>query len=1511
MVISNSDEIDNYLSLAKNTNSEYDLYEQLKPLLLDIYHGDIQNFDIFGWSQELYLLESSLCEKLEINKSLSGETIKDVILLEESLNDVILLLNQIEGAFSSINSLLDTKLSPSLHSLDLIKKLLLILRDNQPLTKELFLGNSDSMEELITLGESNSKEIELKCSEISKDWEESIFELDYIPLLDRFKLDYSSEFIEIKEKYLSDYSKLKSIFKGDSSLFSVKHIKKVLSDVLDLLDSKTMRDENSIIYEKSLKFVKLFKEKETTQINLKDEILDNWEDSVLLDKHKELLERFATDYDSPTKLLNRNYHADKKLIQSFYEYKDKVTPNIVEELLEQLEKYEDLNKWVLTNQTTNKKSNEIIKNHKEINTKISYMEETIQKNWDLGYLSTNYAKYSRRYNQLYNSEFNNTYTNFMNDTKVLKKYHKEFQKKITYDIAVDILKQLSEYKNKENWFHDNKSKFQENFGLSFREQHTNWAALLSNLKKVTAIKELMHYEVSPTFISLLAKDYKPLIFELETNARQIGDLFDKIDSILNNQNIHLNKEVLALSLEDEKEKIIESYNICEEIIKKLEELSPYYTNTTKTLTHTLNSFDDLIKFSVVVNKLAEKEDQLALNFQDFYQKSSTSWSEIINLLELVKDFNDSSVCSLITPLLQLDFDRKKEILDLVSQMKKNHNFSIDGQKWLFSNFSEDYNLSKYSLPKLNETLKGCFEQIDSLLPWIDYQEAKHHCKNLNLEEFIEIVEHTENFHDIDKIFLREFYKKWLDILGGQFDEVRKFRRNNHDSNVAKFIDLDKLQLTIAQSRIREKLIGKLPTEQQKLSKASDELSILRRELDKKRKLLPLRALFRSIPNLLLRLKPCLMMSPLSVATLLETEAYEFDLLIFDEASQIFPEDAIGSLLRANQVIVAGDSKQLPPSNFFSSSTSKNANDDFDSEEEFDELIADSILEESVKILHNRTLRWHYRSKYESLITFSNREIYKNNLITFPSKEITETDVGLEFVYVEAGYYEGGGKSCNSKEAEMCTTLVRNHIMNQPNRTLGIIAFSQKQQAEIESKFHKFRENNPQFEYFFDENKNEPFFVKNLENVQGDERDTILFSIGYAKEQGKDKMAMRFGPLGQSGGERRLNVAITRAKYNIKLVASILPTDIDLNRTKAEGVKLLRSYIEFARLQTSSEGIIELENLKNNEDSDEFVDSISNFLIKKGYTTEKYVGTSDYKIDIAVENPREKGEFSVAIECDGLCYSGATTARDRDHLRGSMLNAMGWRKYRIWSTEWIRNTDKEEKSLLEFIENTYSEVNIIKVEEKHPLVDSSFEALTMNDFLEEIDTDTEVKDGKNFFGFKYYQSFQGFTAQDFCDMYDYKKIGENLIKILSVESPLPKDTVFKKVLPTLKADKLTVKIKNTLNMVISNVVVGQIIVDEDEFLWLLPKCEPEVRIPSAETPERTFDQISTLEISKAMVVLAEYLYGPTIGNLTAEVGRVYGFERSSKKIKEKAEVALKLLLNQNKVKILDDKVIVQK
>jgi superfamily I DNA and/or RNA helicase/very-short-patch-repair endonuclease len=424
------------------------------------------------------------------------------------------------------------------------------------------------------------------------------------------------------------------------------------------------------------------------------------------------------------------------------------------------------------------------------------------------------------------------------------------------------------------------------------------------------------------------------------------------------------------------------------------------------------------------------------------------------------------------------------------------------------------------------------------------------------------------------------------------------------------------------------------------------------------------------------------MSPLTVSQLLDPEIFEFDIAIFDEASQIPPEYAVGTIARAKQVVIAGDRHQLPPTRFFNTIVSDDDEDDYEIED------YESILNAFDAIsLPNKMLLWHYRSEDEALIAFSNYNFYDNRLLTFPNSAKDKKTTGLEFVFVSDGVYRRGkGARNNPIEARRVAKLVFELLEKSPQTSIGVITFSQSQREVVEQEINRLKAEKPELYSLFDYNKEEQVFVKNLETVQGDERDIIIFSIGYGKDEA-GKMSMNFGPLNRQGGERRLNVAVTRARKAVKLVTSIKPEDIDLSRTESLGAKLLKSYMKVAK-----EGVIatfEEETFNPHAEFDSpFEEAVYDALSRRGIILHKQVGVSQYRIDLGVVDSEQPGRYLLGIECDGAAYHSSPTARDRDRLRQQLLEEkFGWRIHRIWSRDWINNPHTEIEKVLSAIEKS--------------------------------------------------------------------------------------------------------------------------------------------------------------------------------------------------------------------------------
>lgn len=462
--------------------------------------------------------------------------------------------------------------------------------------------------------------------------------------------------------------------------------------------------------------------------------------------------------------------------------------------------------------------------------------------------------------------------------------------------------------------------------------------------------------------------------------------------------------------------------------------------------------------------------------------------------------------------------------------------------------------------------------------------------------------------------------------------------------------------------------------------ALGEMKIIRGEIGKKRAHIALRRLFQQAPTALQRIKPVLLMSPISVAQYLTPGRLNFDLLVIDEASQVRPEDALGAIARARRIVVVGDQKQLPPSSFFDRLVADDGDGDDEPDEGDEDLLGGAAalgsLESILSLceargLSSRMLQWHYRSRDPSLIRVSNREFYDDGLILPPSPLQEDPAYGLIFTKVD-GVYDKGGKRDNRKEGEAIVRRVAEHARVHPDLSLGIVTFSSAQKNTITELLELARRTDVPLDTFLREGQSEDLFVKNIENVQGDERDVILVSVGYGPTIAGGRLtSMTFGPVNGEGGERRLNVLFTRARIRCEVFASFDPGDIDSSRVSRDGPRILRRFLEFAKSGKLDEAVI------TGEEADTpFEEDVADVIRSFGYLADPQVGSAGFRIDIGVRHPDKPGTYLLAVECDGATYHSALWARERDRLRQDVLEHLGWRFHRIWSTDWFYNRRAE-------------------------------------------------------------------------------------------------------------------------------------------------------------------------------------------------------------------------------------------
>jgi superfamily I DNA and/or RNA helicase/very-short-patch-repair endonuclease len=631
--------------------------------------------------------------------------------------------------------------------------------------------------------------------------------------------------------------------------------------------------------------------------------------------------------------------------------------------------------------------------------------------------------------------------------------------------------------------------------------------------------------------------------------------------------------------------------------------------------------------------------------------------------------------------------KQREVNELMNKVELIGSEIQKGLEFVFSYFSEndvfEYDLPRHQVPfaDLERFLNVARSDLASFQEWLTYKETCEKIENLGAKKFLAALRDSRlNANHWFPILEKLIYQTCLDSILTRKPELKNFNFEVHERQLREFTNLDYSQLDVARNRLQQ-LHAEHWKNWEKTSVAQSELPRLKKEATKKKQHLPIRKLLndkqKGIQNLARTLKPCWMMSPLSVSQYIDPDVIHFDVLIFDEASQLRTEDVISSIIRSDQVIVIGDRKQLPPTSFFS--TGENEEDTDDENDESYE----SILDECSNFMFGRILKWHYRSQDERLIAFSNLHFYDSQLITFPNP-IQNPDLGVWFKHVADGVYDRGGRRDNKREAAIVAQLVLEHIQQTPEQTLGIIAFSEAQADAIQEQIEILGRNNPNLEDFCRDNSPR-FFLKALENVQGDERDVILLSIGYARDS-NGKLSLNFGPLNKKGGERRLNVAITRAKSKITLVSSILASEIDLTHTQSEGIRLLHDYLGYAasggeRLQSNSYS----DNLHFDSPFEEDVyQTIKQHSSLQDYIIRTQVGCSGYRIDLAIAHNNRPGEFLLGIECDGASYHSSSTARDRDRLRQQVLEKLGWSIHRIWSTEWFHNKPEQVRLLVDKI-----------------------------------------------------------------------------------------------------------------------------------------------------------------------------------------------------------------------------------
>ena len=755
---------------------------------------------------------------------------------------------------------------------------------------------------------------------------------------------------------------------------------------------------------------------------------------------------------------------------------------------------------------------------------------------------------------------------------------------------------------------------------------------------------------------------------------------------------------------------------------------------------------------------------------------------------------------------------------------------FQAQREAFGAFGE---ISCEEVSALAAAQQGILENLEELRGVLHYRAVRGQAVEGGLEKFAERLKAGEiSVEDAGDAFAYSYSKRMLDQILATAPALRNFTGLNQEQRIQKFCELDDKFTSLSRKIVFAKLAATLPRRRSGPCPEGTELGILKRECEKRTRQKPVRQLLELLPKLAPVLKPCFLMSPLSVAQYLPPDSASFDLVVFDEASQIPVWDAIGVIARAKQLIVVGDPKQMPPTNFFQKGESE------DTEEEVEDM--ESILDECLAAgVYSSYLNWHYRSRHEALIAFSNHYYYEDRLFTFPAARLTER-LGMKFIYVPEGRYDRKASRTNRVEAKTLVRYVFDALLDETRkpRSIGIVTFSEAQRNLIEDLMEQERLKYPQLEKYFGEQNEEPPFVKNLENVQGDERDVILFSIGYALDS-EGKFSLNFGPLNRQGGERRLNVAITRAKEQVVVFSSIHGAQIDLTRTNATGAAHLKYFLDYAE-----KGLQIQAKVNANKNSEGLSRTIEEFLRGNGYEVERNFGSSAYRIDLAVRNPDNPSAFLLGIECDGTSYASQRTTRDRDHLRDSVLRGLGWHTYRAWSVDWTFDRKHAEAALLEYLEQCRKEPEPKRETPKPQPVEESAPVETPKPAAPQSEIRQEYKP----FSLTCRKQQEGFYEPS-----NREYIRDQFAKVIRGESPICGQLLKKRILKAWGFSRGGENIQRILNQCLPMEFPTSPAVDD--CIYWAPEQNPRqyrfYRVPAEGGEKRAIDEIPPEELANAM------------------------------------------------------------
>ena len=876
------------------------------------------------------------------------------------------------------------------------------------------------------------------------------------------------------------------------------------------------------------------------------------------------------------------------------------------------------------------------------------------------------------------------------------------------------------------------------------------------------------------------------------------------------------------------------------------------------------------------NLLMSNEAMFKYLFKEEYKGLFlTDWNHIINLLNPAKEFLEKlSNYSILSQTRQVIYSEDKidELIDLRQtyfERKKDfedklHSFFTFAAFDSLKRFDYNYWYLDCSFVELKRIIHSWIINIDSVIDVVRYNSLVHEFKNEGMEELLNYYYDTNKVENLDLILSFEYYDALINYAYSLNSTLSSFKEFKIERLISLCKELDAKMMVENIKKVLKVHYSLMP----KINDNSKDMALIRRELNKKRNKMPIRRLLLKASSAILKIKPVFMMSPISVASFLPPKEVVFDLVVFDEASQVRPVEAFGALLRAKQIVVVGDSKQLPPTNFFDNLTNKY---DEVNDEDYDVSNMESILTLLLAMnIPQRTLSWHYRSRNRSLISLSNNEFYEGELKVFPSVYDSDPSKGLVFNYIKDSFYARGTTRVNKIEAKEVIKAVFEHAKNNRDLSLGVASFSLAQQEELYKEFEAQLKKctDEEVKSFFTMHKDEPFFIKNLESVQGDERDVIFISIGYGYDE-EGHITMDFGPLNKDGGERRLNVLITRAKVKCEVFSNITCNDINLSKTDAKGVVALKRFLDYAQNR-----IIYL-NRNKESCSDDFIDFIYDKLLDYGYVVDKNIG-KDVGIDLAIFD-KAKNRYVVGLECDGGAYKNLVNTTDRERIRRNVLKSLGWKIYHVWSPDFYRNPKNEFDKILDFIQEASEEEESEEIKKEFELNLKRKQAIKV-----------EIKE--NYVPYKVFQSVKRRAKV----LLEEENLSNLVYKIVKVEAPIHINLLKRRLMDITSVSKLSDEQVNLL----AKVVQEDKFKYKDEFVYLSEGQVYQVRNRSLlDKYSKKVEYISKEEIDEAIRLSLNRGEASTEDEIVKIVFTYFGFN-SSKVLKDLINVEIEKMLSSN-------------